>query len=206
MVVSNRSNLHFQWGENVLRFPTFSKVTVALGPNPALATDETGKGFEAPGKSELLKVGTKPCQQVDLKLKKILCCPLFFPSPPKKKKQGEVLFSNVEGGLRLVAKSLQFHVLWLQSMCRKTDSNNNRQQQHLKIESLYPRKVSVFSHVSPKKDTEDISSFHQNSPKTNPKLFQQSESCLNCLLILGGFGTLQQGYQRWTQTRQSYDL
>lgn len=32
---------------------------MALGPNPALATDETGKGFEAPGNSELLKVGIK---------------------------------------------------------------------------------------------------------------------------------------------------
>lgn len=152
----------------------------------------------------------KPCQQVDLKLKKMVdvllcCCPLFFTPPPKKEAGRSTLF-KCGGGLRLVAKSLQFHVLWLQSMCRKIDSNNNRQQQHLKIESLYPRKVSVFSHVSPKKDTEDISPFHQNSPKTNPKLFQQSESCLNWLLILGGFGTLQQGYQRWTQTRQSYDL
>jgi len=61
-VVSNRFESPFSMGkippifrgENVLRFPTFSKVTVALGPNPALATDETGKGFEAPGNSELL--------------------------------------------------------------------------------------------------------------------------------------------------------
>lgn len=50
-------------------------------------------------------------------------------------------------------------------MAPKHVAQNRQQQHHLKIESLYPRKVSVFSHVSPKKDIEDISPFHRNSPK-----------------------------------------